>query len=429
MPAAKTLIYLAGPVSNCNSQQKTHWRQEIKFKLDRSKFDFIDPTEHEGRWDPKIEMSEINRCDLVIANLWRESIGTVVGIVQARRRGKPVIVIDPNFLNSIVLKKFVGDQFCVTSIEKALNVLKLEVLPLINHGLQVRKKKSTKEDFSFAKLQRSLNAVCEEAGISDAYLPVLVAQKTLKELRAHFKKKEMSTADIRKAVFDVLHSIALDDEQANSEEMKRSARDLIDQWEMQEVIKGDRREVIELKKLSETQAEWLAQQDKEIESLKIALSHIQIVKRIDAAADSELGAITTLEEVLMRIQREYPHLVVVHERALRSAGVAKVKDPLKFYELLVVLTKYTECLHAGMDGELQSWLSHFGFPYEYASGESETTRNDPQCRKDRTITLNGTQVVLNKHIKIGKLRLHFEILDDKLIIGHLGHHLKLAARA
>src|SRR5450432_2934017 len=99
-------VYLAGPVSNCNPTQQTAWRKEIKEKIKERLSEkglsvhCVDPTDHRG-WTLFEEMVKIDGADVVIANLWRESIGTVVGIVQARRKGKPVIVIDQNHLKSV----------------------------------------------------------------------------------------------------------------------------------------------------------------------------------------------------------------------------------------------------------------------------------------------------------------------------------------
>ena len=70
---------------------------------------------------------------MVIANLWCESIGTVVGIVQARRRGKPVILIDQNYLDSLVLKRIVGEDCIVRSLEGAVNKLRQEIAPQLLH--------------------------------------------------------------------------------------------------------------------------------------------------------------------------------------------------------------------------------------------------------------------------------------------------------
>ena len=96
-------MYLAGPVTNCNEKQKTEWRKAIRSRLAKLGHKWIDPSEHVG-WTPLKETVEIDRSDVVIANLWRQSVGTVIGIVQARRKGKPVILIDPNYLENSALR-------------------------------------------------------------------------------------------------------------------------------------------------------------------------------------------------------------------------------------------------------------------------------------------------------------------------------------
>ena len=126
---AKLRAYLAGPVSNCNQKQRTEWRKDLRARLERLGYDWIDPARHTTDWTPLREAIEIDKSDVVIANLWRESIGTVVGIVQARRRGKPVILIDQNYLDSLVLKRIVGEDCIVRSIEGAVNKLRQEIAP------------------------------------------------------------------------------------------------------------------------------------------------------------------------------------------------------------------------------------------------------------------------------------------------------------
>src|SRR5438270_5136474 len=82
-------VYLAGPVSNCNPRQRTEWRKDLKArltKLDRLRCTFIDPADHMKNWTPFREMVEISKADVVIANLWRESIGAA-GTLVIRKPG------------------------------------------------------------------------------------------------------------------------------------------------------------------------------------------------------------------------------------------------------------------------------------------------------------------------------------------------------
>ncbi len=120
-------VYLAGPYNNCNKRQQTEWRKQIKKELGTSGYKWIDPADHTTDWTPLKEMVDIERSDLVIANLWRESIGTVVGIVQATRSGKPVILIDPNYIGSAVLEDLVGAGNIVHTIPAAVRKLEKEV--------------------------------------------------------------------------------------------------------------------------------------------------------------------------------------------------------------------------------------------------------------------------------------------------------------
>jgi nucleoside 2-deoxyribosyltransferase len=80
-------VYLAGPISHCSPRQRSEWRKAAKEELSKRGHNCIDPAEHEVGWSPYTEIIEIDKSDVVVANLWRESIGTVIGIVQARRMG------------------------------------------------------------------------------------------------------------------------------------------------------------------------------------------------------------------------------------------------------------------------------------------------------------------------------------------------------
>lgn len=63
-----------------------------------------------------------------------------MGILQARRRGTPVILIDPNYLDSLALRKIVGDDYIVHSIEKAVNKLRHDIGPQLTTQVEVLKK-------------------------------------------------------------------------------------------------------------------------------------------------------------------------------------------------------------------------------------------------------------------------------------------------
>ena len=85
---------------------------------------------------------------------------------------------------------------------------------------------------------------------------------------------------------------------------------------------------------------------------------------------------------------------------------------------------------------LKEFLKQVNCPFEYAAHESESTSTNRECREVRTFTYDGQKYVMEKHIKIGAgsanegCRIHFEFLGPeygyKILVGHVGRHLKLA---
>jgi nucleoside 2-deoxyribosyltransferase len=119
----KLTIYLAGPISHCNERQKCEWRKTPKTALHKKGYACIDPADHTVDWHTHKEIIDIDKSDVVIANLWRESIGTVIGIVKARRSGKPVILVAPDYIDSAVLAEIVGEDHIVRNLGAAINKL------------------------------------------------------------------------------------------------------------------------------------------------------------------------------------------------------------------------------------------------------------------------------------------------------------------
>ncbi len=251
MNGTKT-IYLAGPISNCNEKQRTAWRRAITSKLKQSGHTVEDPADHMENWTPFTEMVQIDKSDVVIANLWRESIGTVVGIVQARRKGKPVILIDPNYIDSSVLRTLVGADRIVRSLEDAVRKLESEVVPELSKKVFVRKKLQDQaepqdqvEPFDFVKLHDALIAVCAEAHIQDAVLPELVAHEVYRALmRDAGATNEITTDQIKRRVFVQLSDIIKDE--LYEDELRERADKLRRKWEEYERVKKDQRVALQL---------------------------------------------------------------------------------------------------------------------------------------------------------------------------------------
>jgi hypothetical protein len=116
-------------------------------------------------------------------NLWGESIGTVFGIIRARSTGKPVILVDPNYIvrgsKNPLLREIVGEE-PADSLKKAAD--QFEKLSRCDK-LLVDTRKGQK-DFNPRKLVRSVGNACQAGGISDSTVfPVAVSKGVEAALR------------------------------------------------------------------------------------------------------------------------------------------------------------------------------------------------------------------------------------------------------
>src|ERR1700722_4445896 len=259
---SRRIIYLAGPVSDWNEKQRTEWRSAIKGKLTKLGHNTKDPTAHGKNWTPLIEMVEIDECDAVIANLWRVSIGTVIGIMQASRKGKPIILIDQNYLATSLLERLVGTDRIVRGVDEAVNLLQNQVLPQLKKEVSVRTRDGSIEPFSFSKLHDSLNAVCAGAHVSDAVLPELVANEVHRAVTGTERDGVISSEQIKRLVFEQLTGIMKDNDQPVSKLRKG--------WENYEKGKKDQR--------------WALQRIEELgEELKLSAYQVQSLQLENAS--------------------------------------------------------------------------------------------------------------------------------------------------
>ncbi len=122
-------VYLAGPISGCSNDEQVHrWRNDLKRSKYNRHFDFIDPAElpllrpgATPRQAVEEDLKAIKKADGLLVNMWRESIGSAIGIVHAHKEGRPVVVADPNNLSNRTLE-FYADA--VTDMPlKAANML------------------------------------------------------------------------------------------------------------------------------------------------------------------------------------------------------------------------------------------------------------------------------------------------------------------
>jgi hypothetical protein len=306
-------IYLAGPVTNCNEKQKTEWRKAIKAKLAKAGHKSIDPVDHTD-WRPLKETVEIDRSDVVIANLWRESVGTVIGIMQARSRGKPVILIDPNYLENTALQHLVGKDFIVRGIDEAVNLLP-QLVEQLNKVVSVRKSDGTLEPFTPSKLHDSLNAVCARAHVEDAILPDLVANAVHGAALKGEKNGQIHADQIKRLVFNKLSEIATDN--LYEEELKKRAAALCHAWGEYERVKKDQRwaleRIMELERELGTATEKIQALESQNDSCRTELDDLRgslrkSERQTRGGAVAEAVATTEVEELERDYANYFPNL-------------------------------------------------------------------------------------------------------------------------
>lgn len=149
------LVYTAGPITGCDHEGATGWRELVRNELSRSGIDTISPM----RGKPNIgvgniytaaitreftdplrtsagintrDFNDVKRADLIFVNLLgarKVSIGTVMEIAWARAFGKPVVLImepEGNVHDHWMLKFPCG--FIVPTIAEAVEITKYILL-------------------------------------------------------------------------------------------------------------------------------------------------------------------------------------------------------------------------------------------------------------------------------------------------------------
>jgi ATP cone domain len=270
-------VYLAGPMTNCSERQKTVWRKRLKDAL-RTEFKCLDPTDPRARKGALAVSADIEEADVVIANMWRESIGTTLGIVQAKRMGIPVILIDQHCLDSPILKSLVGD--CVVhSEEAAINKLRNEVAPSLTGEVQVVKRNGSAVPFDLKKLQKSLKGACLAAGVDDPIFHVLLSRRVQRAIVTNSDAIPITTKTIRDRVFQELRNISINSLGEGDAKQAEHANALCEAWEFHEsLMKEQGREV------QEKELEYLTR----IEDLSGQLSELELeVENLRARLDSK----------------------------------------------------------------------------------------------------------------------------------------------
>lgn len=223
---SKPTIYLAGPISGCNQDQLRSWRNDLKRGFGEE-FEFIDPTENLISSDGsdydvvKADEGAIRSADAVLANMWRESIGTAIGVVHAHSVGKIVVVCDPNLIRSRLLA-FYSDAVEV-NLPHALNAIRtfLRVQRLVT---AVSKADGAEEPFDRRKLTYSVRGACVQARQSDIVPARAIVAKSLELLFDDATdERVLTTTEIRDSVWEAIAELSADPlHQADYEAIRRA---------------------------------------------------------------------------------------------------------------------------------------------------------------------------------------------------------------
>ena len=204
----KFCVYLAGPIHGCNDDQIRQWRDDVERKY-APHFTFSDPAKRLlGKSATPYEIVEadlraIDEADGLLVNMWRESIGSAIGVVHAHRKGKPVVVADPNHLKSRMLDFYV--DAVKESPLKAARAL-LDLLRAEADWFVIKSTERDEEPFERRKLMAAIRAACRSAGRDDLVVPRLVLPVVIDRLKKSDRRtrKRFATDDIATEVLATL---------------------------------------------------------------------------------------------------------------------------------------------------------------------------------------------------------------------------------
>ncbi len=422
-------VYLAGPIRGCNDEQRTHWRSEVKQALKRD-FDFEDPAEWSGDYVLSREISKLEACDIVLANMWKESVGTVLGVIRACHQGKPVVLIDPNHIHSAILNGLVAPEKPVYTIDEACKRLQ-ELAGEFTRSFVVRKRDGRDEPFATKKLVESVSLAAAAAGVTDLALEEQISGPVISALRRRGSLHGLvETGEIREALFDRLGWMSADPAQAM--EVRRRSQAILDVWRKHEASKDAERAMLEAQKLVTA---LRAEREVLLKELEARDARIRELERNPPPVVEPPPA--DLTEALRRVQIDFAGPLHIHGRAFESAEASPYRDVSQAWEALQLLGRYaTERQLAELLGErfagAKQWFGDHRDEVsgmEYVSRESETVRG--MYREERTVVHEGTPLFAEQHLCLGDsfdpqycLRIHFASSGDKVVVAWCGRHLR-----
>lgn len=204
---------MAGPISGCNDEQRHAWRNDLKRGFS-DEFAFIDPTDNLVGLDGGdhgvvlADAEAIRSSDAVLANMWRESIGTSIGILHGHLAGKVVAVADPNLIGSRML------SFYADAVERTLPAALNAIRTFLNFersAVKVRKKSGQVEKFDREKLLVSVRKSCIDAHAGDIVPARAIVAKTVQIIGVDDpSERQLETSRLIEAVWEAMAELESD---------------------------------------------------------------------------------------------------------------------------------------------------------------------------------------------------------------------------
>ncbi len=138
---------------------------------------------------------------------------------------------------------------------------------------------------------------------------------------------------------------------------------------------------------------------------------------------------STPEQILIAYATLAPDRVEILPSAFKAAKeAANFELPARLAQVLdSLIYQYLDLIRKGVaDTQAKEVLGN-----RYAANESQTVTNNSRLRAQREFTYNGETIFFRQHIGIGSgygtqhaIRIHFKVINDKIVIAYCGAHLE-----
>jgi hypothetical protein len=343
--------------------------------------------------------------------------------MRARQQGKPVVLIDPNYINNSTLNALVDPEQPVHSVEEAcarVRALAEKFRPF----KVVKRKAGTEQPFSPAKLTKSITQACAAAGTRDTMFEERISGPVIAwARRTGGQQGYVASEEIRAAIFRRLESMETD--RTLTPEMRSRARLVIQKWEDKEQSRDPEAAIASAEQRAtnaeEEAAEWKRLYKESAKKPQLASP--------GTGQPTPGPRFQNVDQMVDGIKKRWGTYLFVHDTAIGEARKAKPKlESKELEELHELLNELGAFMHdracAAADGSpIPTFEERFGTT-RYARTESGATKE--RYRKTAVVEFMGRKYFGLPHVK-GKVdgkpvRVHFDEVGQRLLISYIGRH-------